>query len=146
MLLKDGIFSKILVLVLIVAFGTIQIVYLQSENKDNLPMQKGNILTSIKFCDLELPNKWKLANLTFSSAYSFKISENGEPINIKKIRDDYVGEDKVKSCISSWKIKGFPEGSDFIVYFYWKHGKGWIEQKVTGNGFLQNIKITEISD
>ena len=53
------------------------------------------------------------------------------------MHDDFVGEETVKSCISKWNIKGFPNKSEFAVYFVWKHGKGWIRQEISGNGFTQ---------
>jgi hypothetical protein len=103
--------------------------------------KKKEVQTSITYCNLELSEGWKLGNLTFNSLYSFSVNEKGEVVDIKKIRDDFIGEEAVKSCISKWKITGVPNKSPFVVYFNWKHGKGWVEQRISGNGFTQVMSM-----
>lgn len=103
------------------------------------------VLTSISYCNLELSENWKLANLSFNSVYSFNLNEKGDVIDIKKIRDDFVGEAKIKSCVSTWKILGVPNKNPFVVSFKWKHGKGWVEQSITGNGFKLIMNVEDIS-
>jgi len=72
--------------------------------------------------------------LTFNSLYSFKVNSRGTVEEITKIRDKFIGEDKVKACISSWQFSGISNKKPFVVYFNWKHGTGWREQRVSGNG------------
>lgn len=99
--------------------------------------------TSISYCNLNLSEGWQLANLSFNSLYSFTVNKEGDVINVEKVRDNFIGEEEVRSCVSKWSIKGFPEDSRFAVYFVWKHGKGWIRQEISGNGFTQVMSIED---
>jgi hypothetical protein len=105
--------------------------------------QQKKIQTTITYCTPEIAKHWKLANLTFNSLYSFRINEKGEVIEITKLRDDFIGEEAVRSCLAKWRIVGVSGKSPFVVYFNWKHGKGWGEQQVSGNGFTQIMKIRD---
>jgi hypothetical protein len=96
---------------------------------------------SVTYCDLPLSTGWKLGNLTFNSLYSFDIDEKGKPINLRKIRDDFVGIKAVQACMSNWRITGVSRTKPFAVYFNWKHGEGWIEQRISGDGFTHVMKI-----
>jgi hypothetical protein len=97
------------------------------------------VKAKITYCTPNLANHWKLANLTFNSLYSFRINEKGEVIEITKLRDNYIGEESVKACLATWKIVGVSGKSPFVVYFNWKHGEGWGDQQVSGNGFSHVI-------
>jgi hypothetical protein len=97
--------------------------------------------TVITYCNLKLSEGWKLGNLTFNALYSFRVDENGRVVDIRKIRDDFIGNAVVESCISKWKIIGIPNKSAFVVYFNWKHGHGWIEQRISGNRFIQVMRM-----
>lgn len=117
--------------------------YSQSKNT-SLPI-KEQTRTTITYCNLEVPAQWKQANANFYLMYVFKINEQGEAIDIVKIRDDVVGEDKVKSCIAEWKIIGVSDASkDFTVSFKWQHGKGWVEQTIFGKGFKQVMNLDNV--
>lgn len=111
---------------------------------DSKPQEKKEIQVTITYCNLELSNSWKLANLTFNSLYSFSVNEKGEIVDVKKIRDDFIGEEAVKSCLSKWRISGVPKKSTFVVYFKWQHGKGWVEQSIFGEGFKQITSIENV--
>lgn len=143
MLYKNLSFFKSNAVLLILLFGAYLFVYSQVKSDSTLK-EKKEVQTTITYCNLELSKEWKLANLTFNSLYSFSVNEKGDVVDIKKIRDDFVGEKVVKSCVSNWKIKGVPDKSRFAVYFKWKHGKGWIEQKISGNGFTQVMNMENI--
>ena len=110
-------------------------------NSDVLLLDKKKIETTITYCDLKLSNTWKSANLSFNSLYSFTVNENGDVLKIEKRRDDFIGEESVKECLADWKIRGFPNGSEFSVYFVWKHSAGWTTQEISGNGFSQIMKM-----
>lgn len=122
--------------------GVCVLVQPQIKADTNLSKEK-EVKTTITYCNLNLSEQWKLANLSFNSLYSFTINEKGEADNIEKVRDDFIGEEEVKSCVSKWKIKGFPKESRFSVYFVWKHGKGWIRQEISGNGFMQTMMMED---
>lgn len=128
---------------MIFIFGMNWSTYSQVKSDTSLP-KENEVQTTITYCNLSLPEKWKLGNLSFNSLYSFAVDEKGEITDIKKIRDNFIGEDSVKSCIAKWKILGFPENSQFSVYFVWQHDKGWIRQEVSGKGFKQVMMMDNI--
>jgi hypothetical protein len=143
MLFKKLKFLKSITALLTLTPGLYFLAYSQSKSDSKL-QEKKEIQTTITYCNLELSNGWKLANLTFNSLYSFSVNEKGEVVDVKKIRDDFIGEEVVKSCLSKWKISGVPEKSPFVVYFKWQHGKGWVEQTISGKGFKQTTSIENV--
>lgn len=98
---------------------------------------KNQIQANITYCQLPAFHFWRNGNLF----YSFKVSANGETTDIKNLRSDNINEEKVKSCISKWRINGVPENASFVVYFEWKYGKGWVEQRIGALNFKNTIKI-----
>lgn len=99
--------------------------------------QASGIRTVISYCNLPLAKEWKLGNLSFSAAYTFTLNAGGSIFSVRKIRDDFVGSEAVKACLSNWTLKGFRGGSIFRVVFLWNHKKGWIKQEIAGAGFTQ---------
>lgn len=128
-------FSSTIIVLMMFCFS----VHSQTENKSN-ENSKNELRTTIIYCNFEIPKPMKLANLSFFAVYSFNVNENGEPSKIEKIRDEHIGEDIVKSCISDWRILGFSNKSQFKAYFYWNHNKGWIRQNVSGDNFTQTME------
>ena len=90
---------------------------------------------STTLCNLKVPDFWKNANASFYVMYTFILTENGSVGDLLKVRDDVVGEEEVKSCLSDWKLEGFPGRSNFAVTFSWHHGKGWVDQVISTKGF-----------
>jgi len=133
-------FKYVAIITTIIVFGGYNIVRTQSANIDS----NKDIETSISYCNFNVSRGLKLANLSFNSLYTFKVDEKGEIIEIKKIRDDYIGEEIVKPCIMKWKIKGFSNNSIFGVSFEWRNSRGWINQKISGNGFTLVMNAKDI--
>ena len=78
-------------------------------------------------------------NASFSVIYSFRIGEDGQPCEIEQIRDGFVGNETVASCLEKWKFMGLDIGSRFVVSANWKHGIGWAEMTIVGKGFKQKL-------
>ena len=144
MLCKKTTFFKTFVAILILIPGMYSFAYSQMKSY-SATRKKKEVQPTITYCNLELSNSWKLGNLSFNSLYSFNVNEKGEVVNIKKIRDNFIGEEEVESCISKWRIIGVPTKSPFTVYFNWKHGKGWVEQRISGNGFTNVMYADGVS-
>lgn len=102
------------------------------------------LTTVISYCNLEISRAKKLANLSFNVLYRFEVAENGESVKIRKLRDDYVGEETVKRCVSTWKIEGVPPKTLFFVYFYWSHKKGWFRQTINSTRFSQVMEMEDV--
>jgi hypothetical protein len=137
---RNSIIFKAGIIAFILGCGVFLLAYSQMKSARTSKVEK-EAQTTITYCNLKLSEGWKLGNLTFNSLYSFRINEKGEVIEVKKIRDDFIGEEEVKSCVSKWKIVGVPCDSPFVVSFNWKHGKGWVEQRISGNGFTQIMSM-----
>jgi hypothetical protein len=101
---------------------------------------QSRVSTEITFCNLNVPEDIKQANASFYVSYSFEVDEDGKPIRIHKILDDYIGEQKVSSCLSNWRFQGIKEKTKMVAMFRWQHGKGWVELAISGRDFKQVIK------
>jgi hypothetical protein len=140
MLIVSRSFVKIVffLLILLIVFGKEQ--YAQTKDESGIQQEK-EVKTSISYCNLEISKAKKLANLSFNVHYIFEVNENGEAVEIRKLRDDYVGEEIIKSCISNWRVTGVPNKTWFRVYFFWSHSKGWFRQTVSSTKFSQVMEI-----
>jgi hypothetical protein len=118
--------------------------YSQTEAINN--SVKTEIKTTITYCDLEVPEFWKQANADFYVMYSFEIDRSGKIARVKAIRDEIVGQANVLACLANWSITGLPNVKQFAVVFRWKHGKGWVEQTITGSGFRQVTNVTVVDN
>jgi hypothetical protein len=118
--------------------------FVRSQESSRPSAKRAEVQSVITYCNLDLADKWKTRNLSFNSLYSFTVGKNGEVIKIRKVRDNFIGEEPVKSCVSEWRITGFPENSQFSVYFIWKHGRGWVRQEISGNGFSQIMTMENV--
>jgi hypothetical protein len=128
MLIKMKSITKIKIILFVILVAGVKATHAQT-NLSNLSQER-EIKTSISYCNFEIPKALKSANITFSIYYMFKVDENGEVINIEKKRDNYIGEEKVKSCISNWKVVGVPGSTWFGVNFFWSRNKGWFRQTI----------------
>lgn len=107
-----------------------------------VPEPGQGVLASVQYCNFDISNGKKLANLSFSVLYKFHVDENGRPVKITKVRDNYVGEKVVEACILNWKISGVPLQSRFFATFFWSHKKGWFRQSL-GNGKYSQVMEME---
>ncbi len=96
----------------------------------------------IEICMFELPEIVKHANASFHLNYRFEVDENGEICNIEKVRDDYVGEEAVKSCLKSWKLRDFIGlNKQLNLIMFWKHGIGWTSLHFGSKELSYTIRI-----
>lgn len=92
------------------------------------------------FCHFELPKKTKDMNASFSIVYSFVIDGDGKPQEITRVHDDFVGKNAVSSCVKNWRLTGFDVKAKFVLAANWRHGIGWVEMSIVGDGFNQRIR------
>lgn len=95
----------------------------------------------VAFCSFTLPAGLKEANASFYVSYSFSLDENGIPTNLKKIRNDYVEEAAISSCLATWRFSGIQKGAGLVAVFRWEHAKGWVDLSITGAGLSQRIRV-----
>lgn len=98
--------------------------------------------TEITYCKFDIPDVVKTGNMSFYLHYGFEIDDQGQPVKIMKIRDEFIGVDQVTACIQNWRFRGLKMGTKLVAQFRWSHGKGWVSIVVTGpNGFKQSVKF-----
>jgi hypothetical protein len=124
-------------------------------------------LVEIDFCQLR-PHYVVLAtNTSFSAVYTFEVGRDGAPENVgnrtRITREDarqwgwpaefitptfptskYMlwEHDEAFSfeCISSWRLRGVPQGTKITAEFKWNHNFGWESLHVAGEGINYVIK------
>jgi hypothetical protein len=99
--------------------------------------ESGVVETHITYCNIEVPKKWRLANLSFEALYTFELYQDGTVREVRKIRSPFIQDVEVERCLVDWRMYGFPADSVFSVRFYWNHEDGWIRQEISGGGFSQ---------
>jgi hypothetical protein len=105
------------------------------------PSIQENVKSEITFCNFEVPAPIKRANASFYVTYSFELDDDGKPAKFSKVRDDYIGEDKVARCLGKWQFRGLSGGTTLVSVFRWQHGLGWVSLTITGKDFFQKIQI-----
>jgi len=100
------------------------------------------ISCDIDFCHFQVPRHIKDGNFNFYIVYSFKLNETGHPIEISKMKNEYVPEEQILSCLRGWSLEDFENGAVFSVLFFWKHAVGWHRLVISGPGFEQSIQLT----
>lgn len=100
------------------------------------------ISCDIDFCHFQVPRHIKDGNFNFYIVYSFKLNETGHPTEISKIRNAYVPDEQILSCLRGWRLEGFENGAVLFVSFYWKHAVGWNRLAISSGDFKQSIQLT----
>ena len=100
----------------------------------------------IDFCQMPLAQWRKDAYLSFTVISSFTIDGNGVPKQIELFSSrgttDFVASSAPVECISRWRFKGIPEGTQFAASFRWEHGIGWTEMSIASPVFNQKIRLS----
>ena len=100
------------------------------------------IASDIAFCQFEVPRYVKEGNFNFYVIFTFSLDEEGRPSAITKLKNDYVRDEEVKSCLRDWRLEGFSEAAMISVSFHWTHAVGWDRLAISGPGFEQRILLT----
>lgn len=124
-------------------------------------------LVEIDFCQLRPRYQVLTTNTDFSAMYSFEVGRDGAPINLVD-RTHITREDARRwgwpeefinpisptskfmlweqdeafslECISSWRLRGVPQGTKVTAEFKWNHNFGWESLRVVGEGINYVIK------
>lgn len=113
--------------------------FLALVNGNGNEFHAGKLEIEIYFCHFELPEKTKEINASFSVIYSFLIDDDGKPYEFEALRDDFVGEKIVRSCLEKWRLHGLEGRPRIVMSANWQHGVGWVSMSVVGKGIEQRI-------
>ena len=118
-------------LVLIIIVFMAMSISLEAQNPTKSPV----LLTSV--CFLNLADHTKQGNITFTDSYSFKIGDNNQPTEVKAFRAKFTDVNDVASCLSEWRLIGFPAQTKFHVEFSWRHSVGWNSMRISTKNYAQ---------
>jgi len=93
----------------------------------------------IEFCDFKVPPDIAQANASFPAAFLVQVGDDGRPVKVDKITNDFLSDEPFISCIKNWRL---PRGTQRVaVTFTWKHADGWTEVAISGGEANYRIKI-----
>jgi hypothetical protein len=93
-----------------------------SERPENATNGAGNMS-----CQVPVPHA--LQDASFTVVYKFE-TKDGKPVNIRKVKNDFLPDSKFVACISRWTIPGTSQG---VATFSRKPAEGWTTS-VSGEG------------
>lgn len=86
-------------------------------------------------CQISVSPEAKEAN--FVALYSFDV-EAGKPVNILRVKNDFLPDDDFVACISRWKLPSVRGKAQ--AEFSYKHAVGWTEITVSGKDFRKTLR------
>lgn len=93
------------------------------------------VQANVSFCDLHVPPELMHGNYSNSIIYRFIVGRDGEPADLSKVQDVFIGVDQVERCVEGWSFRSLEPGTEIRFLFYWKHGVGWTKLIVVGPEF-----------
>ncbi len=91
-------------------------------------------------CEISMPREAREAN--FVVLYKFE-TKHGKPVNIKRVRNDFLKDADFVACISRWALPSLAGQGQ--AEFSYKHAEGWTEITVSGKGFKKSFRFTNES-
>lgn len=85
-------------------------------------------------CEISMPPEAKEAD--FVVLYKFQ-TKDGKPVNITKVKNDFLKDDDFTACISRWTLPSLT--GQGVAEFSYKHAEGWTEITVSGKGFRKSF-------
>jgi hypothetical protein len=73
----------------------------------------------ITSCQIRVPRE--LQDATFTIVYKFD-TKDGRPVNITRVKNDFLQDDEFAACISRWKVPSMAKG---VATFAWNAVQGW---------------------
>ncbi len=70
-------------------------------------------------CQVRVPRQ--LQDAAFTVVYKFE-TKDGKPVNITRVKNDFLRDDEFTACISSWTVPSMPKG---VATFAWTATDGW---------------------
>lgn len=89
-------------------------------------------------CRISVPREVQEAN--FVVLYKFE-TKHGKPVNIRKVKNDFWGDDDFIACISRWTLPSL--AGPGVAEFSYKHAEGWMEIAVFGQRIQKVIPLHE---
>jgi hypothetical protein len=91
----------------------------------------------IDVCEIKVPKELAQANATFTITYAVQVGEDGHPMKVEKVKNDFLPDEPFAVCLKSWTLP--TANRRLAVSFTWKHAQGWAEIAITGEDFSYRI-------
>jgi hypothetical protein len=123
----------------------------------------------IDFCQIRPRYPIPETNTNFTAVFSFEVGEDGGPVNLRDstrlTREDarrwgwpeeyitqrypdspivlWLGDEAFSFlCISNWRLRGIPKGTQLQAELKWHQGLGWESLRIVGQGVNWTIKAS----
>lgn len=90
----------------------------------------------VTLCPIPIPSPFREAQ--FVAAYQFETTRNGKPINIRKLKNDFLSDEPFVACISGWSLPSI-SGEAVAEFFSKPTEGGWIEINISAKGFNKSF-------
>jgi len=91
----------------------------------------------IEFCDFHVPEDVARANASFTVVYSVEVNGEGRATSVRRAKNDFLQDEPFVSCLINWNL---PVRNERVaVALTWKHGIGWTDVNISGQGVDQRI-------
>ncbi|HEY6253678.1 MAG TPA: hypothetical protein VI685_27300 [Candidatus Angelobacter sp.] len=97
---------------------------------------------TVTLCEIPIP--FDLKEAQFVVTYGFVTDTKGKPTNIKKIKNDFLGDEPFQACISGWSLPSI-SGQGVADFFAKPNEGGWTEITVSGKGFSRSFHYSSKS-
>ena len=94
----------------------------------------------VDFCLLGVPEAIRLANASFAVVYRCDVDSQGRISAVHKIRNEFVDENELLSCLMNWSLHGI-ESPEIVIRFEWTHAVGWTSLSMASDSFSQRIGL-----
>ena len=135
--MKNNLLTFIGILLLTVA--------LLSEGDNEGIFTRKKIVIKSQICNLKVKNVLIKANASMLVFALFSVDDMGRPKDIQVLDKEKITDwQEVKNCVKKWVLKGFGNGDQFCIAWYWRHGFGWYSMTIRGPDFEQTIQFENL--
>lgn len=76
---------------------------------------------------------------SFTAVYSFATEDGGHPKAIRKVRDAFLSEDDMVSCLSGWSLPSFLDGG--VIEFVHRRDRGWVAITISARKTRRTVRV-----
>jgi len=93
----------------------------------------------IELCDFQVLAELARANASFSVIFQIQTDGGGRPSKVAKLKNDFLQDEPFMACLRRWILPA--PNAQVIVVLNWKHGRGWTQLNIDGQGIHRKIRL-----
>jgi hypothetical protein len=98
--------------------------------------EKSSTKDVVTLCPIPIPSD--LRDAQFVVTYRFETTKTGKPINIRKLKNDFLSDEPFVACISEWSLPSV-SGEGIAEFFRRPAEGGWTEINISAKGFNKSF-------